>query len=487
MAQSLSILGTSSHVGKSLITAGFCRILSREGIRVAPFKAQNMALNAFVTADGGEIGYAQALQARACGVLPTRDMNPVLIKPEQEMQAQLIVGGDVRGRYHSHDFQGSREALFAEVTAAYDRLSKAYEYILIEGAGSPVELNLMAGDLANLRMARYADAKIILVGDIDRGGVFAALWGTVSLMPEEDRVRLKGLIVNKFRGDKELFHPGRQLLENITGVPMLGVVPHIRLNLPEEDSMGIESERDDGPCPSEGIRVVVVRLPHMSNFTDFDALRAEPSLCTRFLEKPPVWQPQVVILPGTKTTLDDLRWLKDQGWVQAIRAWANAGSLIGGICGGYQMLGRWVSDPLGVEGPPRQKQEGIGLVPAVTVMQPQKTTRQRRGRVAGGPWAPAEVYGYELHAGDTTIAPEDRRPFLWLATQPDGWVSRDGRVFGTYLHGLFDAPGVRTRLVRQLGGRPGLVSNPVEEALSRWEEVLREHVDLSALFNLVGL
>ncbi|MDA8194744.1 MAG: cobyric acid synthase [Thermaerobacter sp.] len=486
MARNLSILGTSSNAGKSLITAGLCRILAREGVRVAPFKGQNMALNAFVTADGGEIGYAQAFQARAAGLLPTRDMNPVLIKPEADMHSQLIVRGEVRGRYHSRDFRGKREELFEEVATSFDRLASEYEVILLEGAGSPVELNLMEGDLANLRMAAYADAEMLLVGDIHRGGIFAAMWGTVALMPPESRRRLKGLIVNKFRGDASLFADGATRLAELTGVPVAGVVPWTPLVLPEEDSAGL----DDREEPStSGAPVVVVRLPHISNFTDFDPLRAEPGIQLAFRRSPPRERPRAVIIPGSKTTLHDLNWLHVAGWSDVLRRWAAAGTVVLGICGGYQMLGCSVADPLGVEGPVGGQCSGVGLVPADSIMQPRKTTRQRVGRVVAAGWEPVAVKGYEIHAGITTPRVGQHRPWLRLEgpRAEDGWHSADGRVFGTYLHGLFDAPGFRREFLSKLGVSSGLLADPVEEALDVWEEVLRRHVDLATVFRLVGV
>lgn len=485
MAKSLSILGTSSNAGKSLITAGLCRILSREGVSVAPFKAQNMALNAFVTADGGEIGYAQAFQARAAGILPTRDMNPILIKPEADMHSQLIVRGRVRGRYHSRDFLGTRDALFAEVKESFDRVRQLYDVVLIEGAGSPVELNLMEGDLANLRMAAYADANMLLVGDIHRGGIFASMWGTVALMPQISRMRLKGLIVNKFRGDPTLFDEGIHQLQQLTEVPVMGVVPWTPLPLPEEDSAGLDEQPH---VTGDGASIVVVRLPHMSNFTDFDALRAEPHVSLQFCRTPPRQRPVAVILPGSKTTVSDLEWLHTSGWARVLTEWADGGTMVVGICGGYQMMGRGVVDEHGVEGPAGQSCSGLNFIPAWTALSPNKITRPRHGAVMARGWDRVAISGYEIHAGDTRVeGPSHSLLHLDDPNAVDGWVSSNGQIWGTYVHGLFDGAAFRRQFLKQLGICPGEAADPVADALDAWEEVLRRHVNLTALFHMVGL
>lgn len=484
-ARALSILGTGSHVGKSLVTAGLCRVFAEEGVRVTPFKAQNMALNAYVTPDGGEIGYSQALQAKAARIVPTVDINPILIKPEGERVSQLIVHGRAVGKYGARDFLGDRSALFEQATRSYDRLAEHYDVVLIEGAGSPVELNLIAGDLANLRMARYADASVLLVGDIERGGIFAALYGTIQLLESEDRKRVKGLLVNKFRGDPSLFAEGIDLLRKLTGTPVLGVLPYRKLNLPEEDSMALT----DPELPSQAVSVAVVRFPSISNFTDFDALRHEPEVDLGFFLEPPHDPPALVILPGSKNTISDLLWMYRSGWVEAIKRFQRAGSLILGICGGFQMLGDWVSDPDGAEGPRGRLLPGLSLIPAHTVLLGDKTTRQIDGTVCAASWPKAEVSGYEIHQGVTEFDHEvERRPFLRLNSgQEDGWCSEDGQVLGTYVHGLFDHPSFRQAFLERLGMKSRVSFDPVERAIQSWEEVIRRHVDVRALFRMAGI
>jgi len=481
----LAILGTSSHVGKSVITAGICRVLARRGIRVAPFKAQNMALNAYVTASGGEIGYAQALQAWAAGIDPSVDMNPILIKPEPGHRAQLIVQGTVAGQLQAEDYRGSRDRLFDVVKASYERLAAQYDMIVIEGAGSPVELNLMEGDLANLRMARLADARIVLVGDIDRGGIFAQLYGTLKLLPEADQTRVGGVLVNKFRGQRALFDAGVHQLEALLDRPVLGVIPWTDFRLPEEDSVGLADRAESVRSPRQ-IRWTVVRLPHISNFTDFVPLAHEPAVWLEMVDRPPDTMPDVVVLPGSKATVADLRWLWETGWVRTIQTWAAAGVTVLGICGGYQMLGESVSDPTGMEGR-AGSQPGLGLIPARTRLFPPKITRQVAGTVRAPGWLPTPVTGYEIHNGRTEVTPGLERPWLQLAGEPDGWCAPDGRILGTYLHGLFDHVSFRQAFLARLGINRFGPADPLESALTHLEEVIREYVDWPTLDRLVGL
>lgn len=478
----LAVLGTSSHVGKSLIVAGICRVLAREGVRVAPFKAQNMALNAYVTQQGEEIGFAQALQARAAGLEPTVDMNPILIKPEAENRAQLIVHGQVRGPLFAHEYRGQRNDLFQFITQSFQRLSDAYEVIILEGAGSPVELNLMSGDLANLRMARHAKAPILLVGDIDRGGIFAALYGSLALMPSADRSRVAGLLVNKFRGDPALFVEGRSMLEKVTGKPVMGIIPWRDFGLPEED--GVSLDQKASRFEHGRVRISVIRLPHISNFTDMAALEAEPGVSVAWQEHP-AERPEAVIIPGTKSTIHDLRWLHAQGWDRAIAAWRDQGTRVVGICGGFQMLGEWVEDPGGLEGEAR-REAGLAFISATTCLKPEKQTMRRAGFVDAPGWPKVPVTGYEIHNGDTVIQ-GSFQAFLNMDGQASGYISSSGTVLGTYLHGIFDEAAFRHAFLAHCGATVFSGSDPVERGLQILEGVIREYVGASALAGLVGV
>ncbi|SMC01845.1 adenosylcobyric acid synthase (glutamine-hydrolysing) [Sulfobacillus thermosulfidooxidans DSM 9293] len=482
-ARALSILGTSSHVGKTWIVAGLCRLLVDQGIRVAPFKAQNMSLNAFITSEGHEMSYAQAIQAWSARLSPRVEMNPILLKPETTSRSQLIVRGQVQGPYESRHFRDNRDELFKIVQQAYDELAQQYDVIIIEGAGSPVELNLMHTDLSNIRMAEYADASMILVGDIDRGGIFASLYGTAKLLPAFARHRLKGLIVNKFRGDITLFDDGIRLLEEITAVPVLGVIPYVDLAFPEEDSLGVP----EPITPKNQITIWVVRLPYMSNFTDFDPFRFEPDVNLLFSSTPPGSRPDMIIIPGSKNTLADLAWVKESGWADSIKYWASHGTMVAGICGGFQMMGQKVDDPLGIEGMVKGD-FGLGLLPIRTVLGPYKVTKQVQGTGLALPWKNQVVSGYEQHMGETTLVkPDDHSftPLLALDGYTDGLVSSSGRIWGTYLHGIFHNTAFRHTVINLLGGHGVMTENPFDVIINQWKEVMAEHVDLSALLRLV--
>lgn len=479
----VAILGTSSHVGKSIVTAGIVRVLAQEGVRVAPFKAQNMALNAFVTLDGGEIGYAQALQAWAAGLEPTVDMNPILLKPEPGHRSQVIVHGKVQGTANAASFRGRRAWLRDAAIESFERLQGVYDVVVMEGAGSPVELNLMPGDLSNLLLPRHAKAGLILVGDIDRGGVFASLYGTVELLPADDRARLQGLIVNKFRGDVGLFQEGLGMLESLCRTPVLGVLPFLSFGLPEEDSVSLEGKPDT--WSGEGLRASVVVLPHVSNFTDLLALEAEPGVSLAWQRTPPRERPDLLIIPGSKATLFDLAWLFTSGWAESIRRWREEGTTIFGICGGMQMLGKRVEDPKGIEGGP-SSHPGLGLIPAVTRMNVEKRVVRRQAQVVAAGWEPVWVDGYEIHNGDTLFL-DAPRPLLAFDEDYDGWISPDGKVLGTYLHGMLDKGAFRRTFLAQWGIDAGRGDNPIEEGLTKLEGVIREHVGVETLFRLVGL
>lgn len=465
-ARALMVLGTASHVGKSLLTAGLCRVFKQNGWRVAPFKAQNMALNSAATPDGGEIGRAQALQAEACGLAPTTDMNPILIKPSSDHTAQYVVQGKVWRNLTARDYFDFRvRELFPRVLESYARLAAQFDLIILEGAGSPAEINLRDRDIVNMRMAHAADATCLLVGDIDRGGVFASLVGTLVLLDDADRARIRGTVINKFRGDRKLLEPGLAMLEAHTQRPCVGVVPYLpNLNLDEEDSVALEARRTPARVwrampehPERPLRVGVIALPFMSNFTDFDALAAEPSVAVAFLEQPAdLPAADVIILPGTKQTLHDLRYLRERGFVAPLLAHARTKPLVG-ICGGMQMLGQRIEDPTEAEG--GGSDEGLGCLPIVTVLRPEKWTTPAIGRwrhptLFGMPVGELRAEGYEIHLGETVYAPGAQALFeIERANRErvlDGAVSPNGLVIGTYLHGLFDDDDFRHHLIAAL-------------------------------------
>jgi adenosylcobyric acid synthase len=499
------VLGTASHVGKSLLTAGLGRIFSDDGIRVAPFKAQNMSLNSAATPDGREIGRAQALQAEACRVAPCAEMNPVLIKPSSDTGAQVILLGRVWGQVTASDYHQRRvEDLFPAVLESYATLANAHELILLEGAGSPAEINLRAHDIVNMRMAHAADAACLLVGDIDRGGVFASLLGTMELLDSADRARIRGFVVNKFRGDLSLLTPGIEMIEERIGIPCAGVVPFLHdLGLEEEDSVAIEDRRTaariwngEDASPKRPLRIGVVALPHMANFTDFDALAMEPSVALAFLADPSeAATADVLILPGSKQTLDDLAWLRARGFADILGGYR--GPLIG-ICGGFQMLGLSIEDPAGVEsGGHARVTEGLELLPVRTVMREEKTVRRAKGIAHA--WNGALFHGYEIHMGET-LYERDARPFAQIAregdsrTVCDGAVAESGRVWGTYVHGLFDDDGVRHLFLDAMRERCGLtpaarkiqVTAERQGRIDRWARHLRRSLDLDLIRGWIG-
>ncbi|MBI1295934.1 cobyric acid synthase [bacterium] len=457
------LLGTHSSAGKSLLVTAFCRILARRGVRVAPFKAQNMSNNAGVTPEGGEMGRAQIVQAEAAGLFPHTDMNPVLLKPEGNRRSQVVLNGRVDGHIEAANWLSMKDRLWGEVTAAYDRLAARYDVIMLEGAGSPAEINLKAGDIVNLRMARHADAPCLLVGDIDRGGVFAALAGTLLLLDPEERAQISGFLINKFRGDPALLGDGLAMLQaKAFGVPTLGVVPYVPdLRIADEDAVALDSGQRAAVAPKRGQReIAVIHLPHVANFDEFDALDAEPGVCLRYVRRAEdLGNPAAIILPGTKVTLADLGWLRTLGLDQAILAAQAHGSAVVGICGGYQLLGTWLADPTGAEGPAGNAAPGLGLLPVTTEFTRHKQTHQailaREGE---------QLRGYEIHTGETSLA-EDALPFGVIiqrsgapVTVLDGAMREDGRVWGTYLHGIFENDDFRHRWLRGLGWQGEFVS-----------------------------
>ncbi len=479
-ARALMVLGTASHVGKSLLTAGLCRVFARRGVSVAPFKAQNMSLNSAATPDGLEIGRAQALQAWAAGVAPSVDMNPVLLKPTGDMRSQIVVQGRVQGMSGAGEYYQRRVSeLFPAVRESYARLAARHRVIVLEGAGSPAEINLRDGDIVNMRMAAEADARCLLVGDIDRGGVFAAVYGTLALLEPEERARIGGFAVNKFRGDPGLLAPGLSMLEERIGARCLGVIPHLPgLALDEEDSLGLPAVWKEWGARGR-LRIAVVALPSLSNFTDFAALEAEPSVELRFARTPgALEEAHVVILPGSKSTAADLAWLRAEGLAEA-------------------MLQQSIDDPLGIEA--RGSVPGLGLLPLRTEMQRGKQTVPAFGELCALGFfgtAKGAVAGYEIHAGRTEYL-LGALPFARLTDPPrlDGCVSADGRGFGTYLHGIFDEDPFRHAFVCAARTAVGL---PAPSELVSWSQrraaslealadALERFLDMAELFRWVGL
>jgi adenosylcobyric acid synthase len=516
-ARALMVLGTASHVGKSLVTAALGRILSDRGFRVAPFKAQNMALNSAATADGGEIGRAQALQAEACRIPPTVDMNPILIKPSSDTGAQVVVCGRVWGQVTARDYHQRRvEELFPLVLACYQRLAAAHDIVVIEGAGSPAEINLKAHDIVNMRMAEAADAACLLVGDIDRGGVFAALLGTMALLDHRERQRVRGFAINKFRGDPDLLTPGVAMIERKLRRPCLGVISHLpAIGLDEEDSVALEDRRTPARTwrvartttatgPDRPLRVGVIALPHMANFTDFDPLAAEPTVQLAYLERAAdVQDADVAIVPGTKQTCDDLAWLRRSGFAEALAARAVERQPIIGICGGLQMLGEQVRDPLAVEG--GGVAAGLGLLPIVTELKATKTTvitsvHWSDLHLFGHAVGTVEARGYEIHMGETAYV-GNARPFGQVRRAgvrevvDDGATAADGRLVGTYLHGLFDADDFRHAFLRAARAVCGLapptevayVTAEREARINRLATHVARALDVDALLAWLGL
>jgi adenosylcobyric acid synthase len=499
-ARAIMVLGTSSHVGKSLLTAALCRIFSRQGYRVAPFKSQNMSLNSAATIEGLEIGRAQALQAEAAGVAASVHMNPILIKPSGESSSQVVVRGKIWGRVTAADYHQRRvEELMPIVRESYEVLAEQHDVIVLEGAGSPAEINLKQHDIANMRIAEMADAACLLIGDIDRGGVFASLVGTLELLESDERDRVRGFAINKFRGDMSLLAPGIRMMEERVLKECVGVVPYLHsLKLEEEDTLGLPVNTQaawatntllDG-SPDRPLRIAVVALPSFSNFTDFDSLRAEPAVSVLFCDRTEVVaQADVVIVPGTKQTVDDLLWMRKLGLDSAIQHFAATG-LVVGICGGMQMLGESIVDPFAMEH--TGSVAGLGLLPIRTMMQTEKITRNATGKMVvpvlfGQSVEEGRFSGYEIHIGQT-IYQADARYFANLSSNDDtdeskaagedGCISADTRIFGTYLHGLFDDDRFRHQFIRAARAFHELAS-PVE--LKLWKQLREESLDRLAL------
>jgi len=521
MAKSIMIQGTMSNAGKSLLAAGLCRILKQDGYRVAPFKSQNMALNSYVTKDNLEMGRAQVVQAEACGIEPDVCMNPILLKPTTDMGSQVIVGGEVVGDMRAVDYFRKKKEYIPVIRQAYEKLDAEYDIIVIEGAGSPAEINLKQDDIVNMGMAKIADAPVLLVGDIDRGGVFAQLIGTVLLLEKEEQDRIKGLVINKFRGDKKILEPGLFMLTEKCGKDVLGVVPYLDVDIEEEDSMAESLARKvtgtDILCQNDGgisIDIAVIRLPRISNFTDFQALLLEPSVSVRYVDKTSeLGSPDVILLPGTKSTMSDLKWMRESGLETAVLRLAQSGTIIFGICGGYQMLGSSIEDPSGVEGSGELR--GLGLLPIETVFETSKIRTRvegRTGKLKGifESLSDKKVSGYEIHMGTSRQITDDADALVCVSEyasdsdslesirdtfahgKPDGCCR--GNVAGTYLHGIFDEEEFREAFIRLLHERKGIDYSDVgafsyreykENQYDRLAAALRESLDMERIYRII--
>ncbi len=492
MAKAIMVQGTMSNAGKSMLCTGLCRMFRQDGYRVAPFKSQNMALNSFITREGLEMGRAQVVQAEACGIEPRVCMNPILLKPVSNVGSQVIVNGEVRGNMSAAEYYSIKHTLVPDIMRAYDSLAADNDVIVIEGAGSPVEINLKEGDFVNMGMARLAGAPVLLVGDIDRGGVFAQLYGTVALLDEGERDLVKALVINKFRGDVNLLQSGLVILENLVKKPVAGVLPYLDVDIEDEDSL---SERFYRNRQDVIIDIAVIRLPRISNFTDFSALEATPGVGVRYVSAPgPLGLPDLVILPGTKSTISDLSWLRQRGLEAAIKKLAASGTPIVGICGGYQMLGQCITDAEGAEG--GGKIRGMGLLPIATKFALEKC----RSRVSGcvlsteGPLsslASAEVDGYEIHMGQTTLF-SGAKPFILLDNGTLDGCQKDN-VYGSYLHGFFDTAACREAILGALGKLKGVSLEQASFNLKEYKEKqydvlaqsVREHIDTTLIYRIL--
>lgn len=509
MANAIMLMGTSSHVGKSIITTALCRIFHQQGRSVVPFKAQNMALNSYVTKDGKEMGRAQVAQAEAAGLAPMVDMNPVLLKPTGNSCSQVVLGGVPVGNMSAREYhKGYSLKAFGAVKEALGRLQQDYETIVIEGAGSPAEVNLKANDIVNMRVAKYLQAPVLLIADIDRGGALASLVGTLELLDEEERALVKGLVINKFRGDVSLLTPALDFLEKKTGKPVLGVVPHIEdLGIDDEDSVSLEEKQAaDADAP---VRIAVIQTPKLSNFTDFDSLAAEPDVSLYYVQKKEdLGLPDLILLPGSKNTTEDLLYLRKSGMEEEIRRRVAAGTPLWGICGGYQMLGRAIHDPLHTESE-HDGVDGLGFLDMETTFAAGKLTTQVTADCAALPFlgkvlAANNMPGYEIHMGKTDFAASVRHPFHITAKAEqaaDSWdgayaVPADGagEVIGTYIHGVFDHDGFRRQLINALREKKGLeplavqrnVRAEKEKAYNHLADVVRQSLDMEKLAEIMG-
>ena len=482
----LMVQGTTSDAGKSLLVTALCRWLFRQGVRVAPFKPQNMALNSAVTTDGGEIGRAQAVQADACGLEAHTDMNPVLLKPNTDIGAQVIIQGHAIGNMDAKNYHEYKSIARNAVVESHNNLTSRYEKIIVEGAGSPAEINLRENDIANMGFAESVDCPVILIADIDRGGVFAHLVGTLELLSETERNRIKGFVINRFRGDISLLQSGLDWLEQYTGKPVLGVLPYLRgLHLEAEDALP-QNQQVNFSSTTGNIRIIVPVLPRISNHTDFDPLRLHPQVDLQFIAlDEDIPAADLIILPGSKSVRDDLSFLRDKGWVTAIERHLRYGGKLMGICGGFQMLGKWIHDPHGIEGEPGSV-AGLGLFDMETTLQAEKQLRNVHGKLCINN---ADVSGYEIHAGVTSGAALNK-PALHLEQNTDGAISEDNSIFATYLHGLFESPEACTALLEWAGLKATQFHDyhALREAdINRVADMVEQHLDTDRLLSLLNL
>ena len=500
MAKAIMIQGTMSNAGKSLLAAGLCRIFRQDGYSVAPFKSQNMALNSFITEEGLEMGRAQVMQAEAAGIRPSVKMNPILLKPTNDVGSQVIVNGEVLGTMSARDYFKYKKKLVPDIMKAYQELSDEYDIIVIEGAGSPAEINLKNDDIVNMGMAKMAKAPVLLVGDIDRGGVFAQLIGTVDLLEPSERDMVKGLIINKFRGDKTILDPGVKMLEERSHIPVVGVAPYMNIQVEDEDSL---TERFDRKQPAGLIDIAVIRVPRISNFTDFNPFESVEGVSLRYVQHvSELKNPDMIILPGTKNTMEDLLWMRENGLEAAVLKAAAAGCIVFGICGGYQMLGDTLSDPYHVEA--GGKIRGMGLLPMDTVFASKKTRTRVTGQFLPMPGTFAELSGvslegYEIHMGESVrkegILPATK--LMVAGNQPEETKTEGAfheNVCGTYVHGVFDKEEVVETLIRILGERKGIdVSSMTGIDFAAFKETqynilaaeLRKHLDMKKIYSIL--
>lgn len=519
LARKIMVQGTMSNSGKSFLVAGLCRILKQDGYRTAPFKSQNMALNSYITKNGLEIGRAQAMQAESAGIEPTVEMNPILLKPTSQMGSQVIVNGEVYGNLRAMDYYRRKPEFIPAVKEAFGKLEEKFDAIVIEGAGSPAEINLRDNDIVNMGLAELVDAPVILVGDIDRGGVFASLYGTVSLLEPREQARIKGLVINKFRGDKKILEPGLRMIEEKLHIPVIGVIPMEQIDLDDEDSLSDRLTRTGSEeMIKGGLDLAVIRLPHISNFTDFNALERHPGVQLRYVERASqLGNPDLILLPGTKNTISDLIWLRESGLEPAILRKTEFDRVpVIGICGGYQMLGEQLSDPNGVEGEEGRIIRGMGLLPARTVFEQRKTRGQMEVilRKNTGMFEKCDVgtriTGYEIHMGITELTgkaepifakTQDNQSQTTQTVQTmvhqnwEGLEREDGLVIGTYLHGLFDNEELVSALLEKLAEKKGISLEITTESQEVYKQrqydkladLIRESLDMKAIYEIMGL
>ena len=499
MAKNLMIQGTMSNAGKSLLTAGILRILKQDGYRVAPFKSQNMALNSFITADGLEMGRAQVMQAEAAGIEPDVRMNPILLKPTSDVGSQVIVNGVVQGNQRAKEYFARKKEWIPTILRSYQQLEKMADIIVIEGAGSPAEINLKQNDIVNMGLAKMVDAPVVLVGDIDRGGVFAQLFGTVMLLEAEERNRIKGLVINKFRGDRTILDPGIKQMEQLCQIPMAGVIPYMNVDIEDEDSLSERFNKKTNRAAA--LNITVIRFPHISNFTDFNPLERIESVNLNYITKVSEFgNPDLVILPGTKNTIGDLKWLRQSGLEAMIKKYYNVGGNILGICGGFQMMGQELDDPFGIE--EMGTVQGIGLFPMRTIMEREKVCTRVNGTVQSS-WFQrlkgACFSGYEIHMGRSVWSGEELGiSFSKLEDQngqkkQDGWVKE--HIIGTYVHGIFEEGTFTERLIQSLLEQKGISQMEQITSFRDYKEkqydllanIVRDHIDMDLLYRIIGI